>query len=84
MVMLATMTLLNRNRCNEMEKNINDINSDPTRKAYYFRCSECHYRERIIGDIDAYLEDHLSSTGCCKGCGTQKWGVVDNNGEMIC
>jgi len=65
--------------------NVENMKNDKShKKIYYFRCSKCHFREQIVGSIDGYLEENLTSTGCCKGCGTKKWSVINNYNEIVC
>ena len=45
----------------------------------YYRCP-CGWNNTIfITELDA----RLTSTGCCKACGTKRWKVVDKNGDVI-
>jgi len=52
-------------------------------KRFFFICRECKYKEEILIDVDEYLEENLSSTGCCKTCGTKQWAVIDEHGYTV-
>lgn len=48
----------------------------------FFYCSECKFKQRLRWneEVERFLDIHLSSTGCCKGCGTQSWSVRNTEG----
>ena len=47
----------------------------------YFKCKDCKSLHLLEDKTD--IEDHLSSSGACKYCGGDKWGIFNAAGELV-